>query len=168
MEKMKNSILVFAIALLMISCATTSVPYSFVENGNETASIDFIGGNPGIKLIYFDNNELPEPDKKTHWNPVLFPVSKPLKITVHAYYQQQASSGSTGFLGALVTIAATSAITASRAVDRDVLFDCPSLDVGKTYKLVFRKGAGATGKNLLVLTDKSTGKVIYEQEFESK
>jgi hypothetical protein len=168
MEKMKNGILVFTISLLMIGCATTSVPYSFVEDGNETASIDFIGGNPGVKLVYFDNNELPEPDKKTHWNPVLFPVGKPLKITVHAYYQQEASSGSTSLLGALITVAATSAITASRAVDRDVLFYCPALDVGKTYKLVFRKGAGTTGNNLLVLTDKSTGKLIYEQEFENK
>jgi hypothetical protein len=143
-----------------MSCSTTPVLYSFVENGTENATISFMRGNPGVALIYFEGNELPEPEKKTHWDPLSFPAGKPLSITVHVYYQQANSSGQ----GLLITLVAT-AIVSSRSVDQDVLFECPALEAGKEYKLVFRKGAGLTGQNLLVLTDVSTKKIVYQQEF---
>jgi len=45
---------------------------------------------------------------------------------------------------------------------------CPPLESGKEYELVFRKGAGITGKNLLVLTDTANKKIFHQQEFDSK
>jgi hypothetical protein len=154
---------IFSFTVLLMGCATTGVPYSFVENSNDGASISFVGQNPGVRMIYYDNNELPAPAKKTHWEPISFPADKPLKITVHVFYEQS-NNNSSGLLVSLVT----SAITASRSVNRDVLFECPALEAGKLYKLVFRKGAGTTGNNTLVLTDVETGKVFYQQEFDSE
>jgi hypothetical protein len=163
MKYMKLIIPIIIMAVSIAGCSTTPVPYSFAIDGAETAAISIMSGNPGLRLIYVDGNELPRPAKKTHWAPVLFTAGKPLNITVHARYEQSNTSNQ-GLLVSLVT----SAITASRNVNRDVLFECPALEAGKSYKLVFRKGAGVTGKNLLVLTDIATGKIIYEQGFDSK
>ncbi|MDR1149001.1 MAG: hypothetical protein LBK66_10255 [Spirochaetaceae bacterium] len=171
MKVMHFGIIVFAVAVLFAGCATTrtAVPFSFVENEEESASIEIMGGNPGVWLVYFDKNELPQPAEETYWNPLSFPAGRPLEITVHAYYYQQSTtSTSAGVLGALISSVATSAIAASRNVDRDVLFTCPALEAGKAYKLVFRKGAGVSGENLLVLSNIETGKVVYEQGFENK
>ena len=155
------SVIVLAFGMMVMGCATTGVPFSFVENDEDMASISFVGGNPGVKLVYYDTNELPEPEEKTHWDPISFPAGQQLSITVHAYHQQ--SNYSSSLIGAIIT----AAITASRSVDRDVLFECPALEAGKSYKLVFRKGAGTTGSNTLVLTDVETGKIFYQQEFDS-
>jgi hypothetical protein len=169
---MKKSIFVIAtgifiipiiIALSITGCSTTPVPYSFATDGAQTATISVVRGNPGVNLIYVDENELPEPAKKTHWSPFTVTAGQPIKMTVHAYYQQSNTSDQ----GLLVALA-TSAITASRSVDKDVTIECPPLEADKNYKLVFRKGAGVTGKNVLVLTDISTGKIVYDQEFDSK
>jgi hypothetical protein len=172
MKTVRFGIIVFAVAVLFAGCATTSrtaVPFSFVEDGADSASIEMVGGSPGVSLVYFDKNELPQPAEETYWSPLSFPAGKPLEITVHTYYYQQSTtSTSAGMLGVLISSVATSAISASRNVDRDVLFTCPALESGKAYKLVFRKGAGVSGENLLVLTDTETGKVFYEQEFKNK
>jgi hypothetical protein len=166
------SFLTIAVVVFFVGCATTKrapVPFSFVETGEDSASINIVGGNPGVWLVYFDKNELPPPAENTYWSPLSFPAGRPLQITVHASYQQQTNSSSSGgFLATLIADVASSAIAASRTVERDVLFECPALETDKTYKLVFRKGAGVRGKNMLVLSDISTGKVVYEQEFESK
>jgi hypothetical protein len=163
MTYVKLIISIIIIAVSIVGCSTTPVPYSFATDGSETATMNIVSGNPGLGLIYADGNELPEPAKKTHWDPFSFSAGKPINITVHAYYEQSNTSNQ----GLLVALA-TSAITASRSVNRDVTFECPPLEAGKNYKLVFRKGAGTTGKNLLVLTDTSTRRIVYEQEFESK
>ncbi|MDR2796091.1 MAG: hypothetical protein LBB47_05205, partial [Spirochaetaceae bacterium] len=152
------------IGISIVSCSTTSpAPYSFAADEAETAKLNIVRGNPGLAVVYVDGDELPPPAEKTYWDPLIFPPGKPINITVHAYYQQSTASNQ-GLLTALIT----SAIVSSRSVDRDVSFECPPLEAGKNYKLVFRKGAGTTGKNLLVLTDTSTGKTIHNQEFESK
>jgi hypothetical protein len=160
---MKMITFIITILVSIAGCSTTPVPYSFAADGVETATISIVNGNPGLVLVYADGFELPEPEKKTRWDPFSFPAGKPIKITVHAYYEQSNTSNQ-GLLTALIA----SAIISSRSVNKDVSFECPPLEAGKNYKLVFRKGAGTTGKNLLVLTDVSTGKIVYEQEFESK
>jgi hypothetical protein len=151
------------IAASILGCSSTPVPYSFAADGEETATMNIVAGNPGLHLIYGDGTELPQPAEKTHWDPFTFSAGKPLNITVHAYYQQT-NAQNQGLLGNLVT----SAILSSRSVSKDVSFECPPLEAEANYKLVFRKGGGLTGRNLLVLTDTSTGKIIYAQEFESK
>jgi hypothetical protein len=127
-----------------------------------TATISVVSGNPGLKLIYVEGDELPKPEEKTHWEPLSFPAERPLVITVHAYYDQSGTTDKRFFAAVITT-----AIATSRRVNRDVLFECPPLEAGRDYKLTFRKGAGTTGKNFLVLTNTSTGKIILEQEFES-
>jgi hypothetical protein len=162
-EYMKNVILLMGFAFAcFVGCSTTPVPYSFTENGTGTATITFVGGNPGLRLIYFERYELPAPEKMTHWEPISFPAGRSLRITVHAYYQQS-NTEDQGWLATIVT----TAITSSRSVNRDVTFECPALDAGKDYKLAFRKGAGIRGKNLLVLTEIKTRKIVHEEEFES-
>jgi len=162
MKNTKFALPIVVLVALFMSCSTTPVPYSFVEDGSENAAISFIRGSPGLTLIYFNGEELPNPEKNTHWEPILVPAGIPLKLTVHAYYEQ--GNYSQGLLVALIT----SAITASRSVNLDVLFECPALEAGKEYKLTFRKGAGLPGENLLVLTDISTKKIVYQQEFTSR
>jgi hypothetical protein len=166
---LRKGILVLVVAALIMGCATSKpVPFSFVEGEAESASIDIVSGSPGVRLIYFDKNELPPPEEETHWNPISFPAGQPLQFTVHAYYYQQGNTTTTSsFLINVVANVASSAVAASRNVDRDVVFECPALEAGKAYKLVFRKGAGAAGKNLLVLTNVMTGKIVHEQEFEN-
>ncbi|GMO70359.1 MAG: hypothetical protein Ta2A_18930 [Treponemataceae bacterium] len=146
----------------LTGCSSTPVPFSFAENEAHTAIILFSRGNPEVRLVYVGDRELPRAEPKTHWAPLMFPAGQPLKITVHAWYYQ--TNTSTSFIGSLIS----SAITASRSVDKDVLFECPALTAGKSYTLSFRKGAGTTGRNLLVLTDAETGKVAHSQEFDSK
>jgi hypothetical protein len=163
MKHLKPAVFIIVIAALIVGCSTTPVSYSFAEDGLETAAISVVGGNPGIRVVYVDDNELPPPADKTHWDPFAFPAGKPVKVTVHAYYEQS-NSGNQSLLSLLVT----TAITSSRSVNQDVLFECPPLEAGKKYKLVFRKGAGLTGDNLLVLTETSTGKIVYQQEFETR
>jgi hypothetical protein len=163
MKHLKPAVLIIAIAAFFVGCSTTPVPFSFADDGLETAAISVVGGNPGIRVIYVDGNELPPPANKTHWDPFELPIGKPVKITVHAYYEQS-NSGNADLLSLLIT----TAITSSRSVDQDVVFECPPLEAGKKYKLAFRKGAGLTGDNLLVLTETSKGKVVYQQEFETK
>jgi hypothetical protein len=174
---MKKNYRPFTVAIVHISlvvcfagCATLQpVPYSFVEETDNSASILFLRGNPDASLVYYDNKVLPSPEKGTVWNPVSFPAAKALEFTVHAYYEQSSNTGTTSsLLGNLIVAVASSAITASRYVKTDVLFRCPPLDTGKDYSLEFRKGSGTTGSNTLILTDVAAGKIIYQQEFQSK
>lgn len=161
-KKFKVTIGVIIVTFSIVSCSTMPMPYSFANEGAETAQLNVVKGNPGLSLIYVDGNEIPNPLPKTHWEPLEFPAGQPIKLTVHAYYQQE--NNNTSILASLIT----TAITASRSVNRDVLFECPSLTAGKNYKLTFRKGSGLKGDNLLVLTDVASGKIIHQQEFESK
>ncbi|MDR2489939.1 MAG: hypothetical protein LBD20_00885 [Spirochaetaceae bacterium] len=151
---------VVVVSLYFTGCLTTPVAYSYVEDGGEAATMTVVSGSPGLTLLYINGDELPKPEEKTRWDPFKLPAGVPLKLTVHAYYEQSSSSN----MG-LIALLATSAITASRSIDTDVTFECPPLDAGKTYKLTFRKGAGLKGKNTILLNDTKTGKFVHEQEF---
>jgi hypothetical protein len=41
-----------------------------------------IGGNPGVKIVYYDDNELPEPEEKTHWEPVIFLAGRKVRQNI--------------------------------------------------------------------------------------
>ncbi|MDR2865406.1 MAG: hypothetical protein LBV68_07350, partial [Spirochaetaceae bacterium] len=129
----------------------------------DSASVLFYQGNPGVSLVYFEDDMLPNPEEKTYWNPIAFPADTAFTMMVHAYYAQS-NNYNPSLIGSLVT----TTITASRSVDTDVLFNCPPLGAGKNYKLVFRKGSGVSGKNILVLIDSETNKIVYRQEFSAK
>jgi hypothetical protein len=143
--------------------------YAFAEDETNSASISFTHGNPSVSFVFFDDKVLPDPESGTFWDPLTFPSSEPLEITVHAYYHQEATTAAgAGLLGALISTAVTSNIAASRSVDIDVLFSCPPLESGKDYSLSFRKEAGSPGINRLILIDIATKKIIYQQEFEMR
>jgi hypothetical protein len=142
-------------------------PYSFAREGSAgTAAITFLGGNPGVSFVYFDDNGLPDPEEGTFWSPLTFPAGEPLDITVHAYFEQQATNNSSaGLLGSLISLTATSIIAASTYVNVDVVLNCPPLEVGKNYQLAFRR---ESGKHKLVLSETETKKAVYQQEFNPK
>jgi hypothetical protein len=152
--------------VLIMGCSTTPVPYSFVEDENETASVDFINGNPGVVFIGYDTRRLPEPAKKTYWRPVLFPAGQALNIEVHVYFEQVDNSPIN--LAGLVASSITASLRDRRKVDRDLSFECPALDSGNSYQLYFTKGYGVPGDNTLILKNKETDVIIYEQRFENK
>ena len=155
------------VSVLAAGCASlTPKPYSFVNEDSKTAEIAFKHGNPGVEFMYFDQKSLPEPEKGEYWSPISFPAGIPLSIMVHTKYSQEAVSGGGGFLASLVTMVATAAVSANRAVDTDVLFECPPLESGKSYLLEFRKSAGLKGKNALILKDSNSKAIIHIQEFE--
>jgi hypothetical protein len=157
-----------ALGVFLAGCAsTTPVPYSCTEKSSKSASVVFSRGNPDVKLVYFNDNEIPDPEEGTCWNPVSFPTGEALKLTVHAYYEQSSNwVTSNNLLANLIAAAVTSASSASRHVDAIVEFSCPPLDSGKEYKLAFQKGYGLlSGKNTLILTDITSKKVICRQTF---
>jgi len=147
----------------------TPMSYDFTEKETNSASISFTRGNPRVSFVSFNDYELPNPVEKTYWDPIVFPSGEPLEITVHAYYYQESSTATNaGFLAALISTAVTSSIAQSRSVDINVLFLCPPLEPGKNYSLSFRKEAGNPGRNLIVLTDIATKRIVYRQEFEMR
>jgi hypothetical protein len=153
-----------------IGCSSLKpVPYSLANDAGNSASISFLSGGTTVSFVYYNNDVLPDPERKTYWDPIMFPSGVPLDITVHAYYHQNANTATgAGLLGALVSTAVTSKIAASRSVDIDVLLSCPPLEAGKKYTLDFRKEAGSPGLNKLILTDIATKTIVHQQIFEMR
>ena len=146
---------------LVMGCATMKpVQYAFPGEGSETALVYFVVGNPGVELVYLNGKALPEAEKGTYWNPISVTAGKELVLRVHANYSQSSTSSSN-----LLVALASAAITSSRSVDSDVEFTCPPLEAGKEYVLEFRKGNGLKGKNALILTDKATKNIVFQQDF---
>ena len=162
---------IFIVSVIFIGCTTTPVAYSLsAANGPDFSSISFHdtfqSGKPNVTFVSFDGQSLPNPEKKTHWDPINFPSGRELKIIVHASYSTSSKTtlGGFGLLGAVVnTVQDVRAI--SRNVDTDVIFISPPLESGKNYLLTFVKEPGMPGKNILTLSDKDTGQVIQQQEF---
>ena len=155
--KLSRIFVVVVVVLFIAGCSTiTPAPYSFAEEELETVTINVIGGNPGLRLVDFEGKELPSPEKKTRWEPIMFPAGRPLTITVYAYYQPQNTSQ--GLITGLIVHAATSHL----AVNRNVVFETPVLDPGKDYVLRFSREFGG---NQLIMTDTSTNQIIYQQFF---
>jgi hypothetical protein len=167
MKKIVFCMLLAAASIGINGCATSkSIPYSFAEESTDTAIVTFKEGSPSVWFVSFEDSGLPEPEKGTFWSPLSFPTGRPLDITVHAYYEQKATdSPSSGLLGSLIVLTATSAISAATFVSVDVVFNCPPLEAGKNYQLAYRR---EVGKHKLLLTDTGTNKVVYQQEFSPK
>jgi hypothetical protein len=162
-------LLVLFVSSVYIGCTTSPVAFSFLEDEQNTSSIAFKQGNPGISLVSYNGLTLPKPENGKHWDPITFPSGIDLRIIVHASYQTKSKTtlGGFGLLGAAVNLAQDISAV-SRNVDVDLEFTCPPLEAGKSYQLSFTKEPGLPGKNILTLTEAGTVKVIYQQEFEVK
>jgi len=160
-------VIIFSGFFLLFGCSSLQpISYYFVENDINSASINFVQGEARVSFVSYNEYSLPESEKGTFWNSIFFPSGVPLEIIVHAYYFQSGGEGySIGLLVGLITDVATSGIRKKRSVDNNILFLCPPLEAGKEYRLSFKKEGGVPGKNILVLTDIVTKKVVYQQEF---
>lgn len=135
-------VLIFA-SLCIAGCATGDpVPYSFAQNENETAAITFISykTKEGVDLQYFEDIELPFPEKKKYWAPVIFPAGRPFKLIVNVYRDRL-------------------------ELGEGKIFNCPPLAAGNEYELEYKppRFFGIVGGKL-ILTDVNTNKVVYEQQ----
>jgi len=167
LKLMRLSIITIFGLFTFIACSSMKpISYSFLQDEINSASINFIRGNPGVTFVSFNESRLPEAEEGTYWNPIVFPSGVPLEITVHAFYYQTSSGASGGLLVTLIADVATSGIRNNRSVDNEVIFLCPPLEAGREYRLSFEKGYGMPGKNTLVLTDVATKKNVYQQVFE--
>ena len=161
-----NIIFVFCVFFILAGCVSAQV-YQFTADESNSASISFKTGNPSLSFVSFEGKNLPTANFGTRWDPILFPAMKPMLITVHAHYDHERRFSATGGLLGLISDVAGTVATITRYVDTDVVLTCPMLMPGTKYQLAFKKGPGVPGKNTLVLTDLSTNKIIYQQEFES-
>jgi len=115
----------FVVLILALFCAASCSsaskiysgsphPYSFAENEYGTATITFFSDiySNGVDLHYFENTELPIPERGSYWAPVLFPAGRPFALIVNIY-------GSRTERG------------------NEVAFNCPVLAAGKNYVLTY-------------------------------
>jgi hypothetical protein len=153
-------IVIFA-SFCIAGCSTLgSVPYSFAEEENRTASITF---SKGIRLIDFEGDAIPGPKIGTHWEPVVVPAGRQFLIKVNVT-AQAANYSSTGFFSNLLAFAMIIE-TVRGVVNRNVYFVCPPLEAGKEYVLYFnsrtirRDSIEIREKGGLILL----GKKVHEQ-----
>ena len=157
MNRFLFPMMAIATCALFASCASVKpVPYGFNAEAQETATISFESGNPGVQLVSYENSPLPAAEKNTCWDPIAFPAGKELGLTVHTFYEQQAAT-SNGLFVALIT----SAIASGCGIDKDVAITCPALDSGKKYLMKFAKSAGVNKNGQLTLTDTANQKIVY-------
>jgi len=160
-------VFVFFVSFLFIGCATKPVSYSFIEDEQKSSSISFQKGNADLKFLSFDGRG-DKPKRGTHWDPVIVPSERELRIVVFAKYNSRAPVRviTPGLLGQVVDTA-TSINETIRNVSTEVVFLCPPLETGKRYMLSFVKESGLPGKNILILTDLETNNVVHQQEFQT-
>jgi len=159
------------LTFILIGCTTTKPSaYSYMPDPASGAIVSFGTGseNPGVKFVALDGVPPEAPGKGTYWEPIVLPAGRELRITVHAEYTQSDTVIYTG-LGAAGEIAnkVQEINAAIRNVSTYVIFNCPPLQAGKTYRLAFLKESGIPGKNILILSDVGTREVVYQQEFET-
>ncbi|MDR0300710.1 MAG: hypothetical protein LBI04_00155 [Treponema sp.] len=162
MNNKKILLFVLAFTLCCITgCTTTkAVLYSFADNESEngTAVISF---GEGVYLIGFEDVDLPKPEEKTYWDPIMFPAERPLKLTVHVHYDSNYSSS--GSIVDIIILPITLIDGVAKSANRDIIFECPALEAGKEYILTFKSKAFA--KDYLLLRDKKTKKQVYKIKF---
>jgi len=155
---------------LLIGCITYPVEYSFIFDDQNYATIGFQTrhrmNSPSVSFVSLDGRSLPRAEFRTHWDPITFPAGRELRMVVRARYQEErVRVEGFGLLGAMINTASDiSQLT--RNVDAEVSFTCPPLEPNGRYQLSFRKGSGIPGSNTLMLIDLTTGRVVYEREFE--
>ena len=162
--------LALILSFVFIGCSTKPALYSYTADQARGASVSFgaTNENPNITFMALDCVPPETAEKGTHWEPIVLPAGRTLRITVHANYTQKGGVkfGGFGLIGDIANTAqAVSAVT--RDVDTDVIFNCPPLEAGKTYRLTFSKEPGIPGRNVLILTDVNSREIIYQEEFET-
>ena len=161
--------LILFVVFLFIGCITTPVEYSYISTGQSASTIGFqtktSTGSPSVKFISLDGRALPRAERNTHWDPIVFPSGRELRLIVHAVYEEKERNvEGLGLLStAINTVQSVSAAT--RNVDINIEIIIPPLEEGKRYQLYFSKGAGIPGRNVLLLIDIATGNTVHEHEF---
>jgi len=185
---MKNKVnflfFVVILSFCIMSCSSVQTrTYSFAENENEAAKIvflakeEFIGKDiHGVRFISFEGVTLPTPEKNTRWGAIAFPADRPLQLNLNVYVQGENSTTSFSSTGSLLDLVIFPVIIVGEAVgevgaavrtyNRDIIFDCPALEAGKDYTLEFKDRAFI--KDILILRDAKTKKIVYEFEFEAR
>ena len=160
-----NFLMVIPLVVLSFICGCAvipkPVPYSFAEGESKTAAITFVHNNVRsyIRLLNFDGEKLPPPEKLTRWEPVLFPAGEKLKLKVYIQHDQ-ATTVSSGTVIDIFILAFAMQLN----LMEQVYFYCPPLEAGQNYTLSFKSGFATIGRKL-VLTEAESGTVIYEQKF---
>jgi len=163
-------LLIFFAAFLFIGCISYPVEYSFMHDEQNFASIGFQPrhrmNSPSVVFVSLDGRRPPATGLRTHWDPITFPAGRELRMVVRARYQEdRVRVEGFGLLGAMINTASEiSQLT--RNVDAEVMFTCPPLEPNGRYQLSFVKGPGIPGTNTLILIDITTGRIVYEREFE--
>ena len=156
MKKLKGLFIVLLIlSFCVIGCKMTPVPYSFTEN--DTAAITF---SRTITLINLDGEKLPKAQSSTYWSPILIPADR--KLNFRLYINDSSVLDAASSSGWAILLLPFAPFVDVNWVN--VSFYCPPLEAGREYQLSVRNGFMTFGRRL-VLTDKQSGAVIYEQMF---
>jgi len=132
-----------------------------------------------IQLISIEGDEIPLPERRKTWNPVSLPADRNLTLHINIfYYYSPNKKGTTFSSGTLLDIILAPALIVADIASEvsaiaynmnakgwrnmDVVFSCPPLEAGKTYKLEYSEKW--LQKPRLVLKDTATKKTVYEQE----
>jgi hypothetical protein len=145
---MKNKIFLWVVLILagfcLIGCATRKdlvkdVPYTFAKDEcvNGTATIAFTSN---IRLVDYEGETLPDPERLTRWYPLLYPAGRESKFRVYVVYH----SDQPGYR-------------------RRGIFICPPLENGKKYRLWYEaaKRNYYSGAGRLILTDEKVKELKY-------
>ncbi|MCL2410235.1 MAG: hypothetical protein FWC97_01200 [Treponema sp.] len=161
---------VFFAVVFFVGCATSPVEFSFLLDGQGASSVGFLTTNrdnqPSVALVSFEGRRLPRSESRTHWDPIIFPSDRELRMIVRVIYRETTPRvEGFGLIGEIAGIVSdVSALT--RNVDTSVEFVSPPLEAGGKYQLSFVKGPGMPGRNILRLTNIVTGRIVHEDEFE--
>ena len=164
---MKNRSILWIVLIIasfyFIGCSTTprvnNMPYTFAENENAkgTAIIKF-----NVMFIDFEGEQLPTPEEGTRWYPLQFPAGRPFNIKVHVYHDGWNSTGGYFDIPYFSPFA---------VIDKEVIFECPPLEAGKEYRLIYNYSISGKSLDLkeedidaFFLTIK--GRIIYSQKIE--
>jgi len=146
------------------------VPYSFAENESEngTAIINF--NKNSVELLDFEGANLPKPETRTYWSPIIFPAGRPFTLKLHIFYKSNTSLPSVGTWsssGTALDLIALASLAGEigKSVDRNIIFNCPALEAGREYEIIFV--SHALLKDYFLLRDKKTRKKVYEVKFKA-
>jgi len=181
MKVIKVLLILIITLICFIGCITwPSDHYSFTENGNETAVIEFLNSSAlerCIQLISIDGEAIPLPKSGKVWNPVQIPAERPLTLTINLLggYAPERKPDTipsdnliTGPIAAVEhTVKDFEQSAGIGWTNIDVIFNCPPLEAGKKYRLDWsfsNKEPQKSLKQTLVLIDARTKKIIYKQD----
>ena len=177
MKTIKLTILTALSVLSTLSCILLSgcntikaIPLAYSENEEKEVAYVYFdlykkSEISGATFITYDNKNTPKAEKFTYYSPVELPAGVPIKMYLHVYYKEPRSDfGDKSCIAACCTTT-VNAFEASRDVNKDIVFNIPSLEPFTDYTISYRKGAGFPGSSFVTLTRTDTKEVIREIEF---